>query len=375
MIKKFIIALLGFVAVVAILGGVKAAQIKEAMSVPHVQPPASVATIDAKTVEWRSYIKAIGSLAPVQGVTISSEAEGAVLRIPVESGSAVKAGDLLVEIDTTVEQAQLAAAEARASLAQVGLERAKSLLSNNTVAKSEFDTAEATYKQAMAEVASLKATMDKKNVRAPFDGRVGIRLVNTGQYVSRGVPLMPLQKLDPIYVNFAVPQRQLSSLGAGQKVLLTVDGAEMAEGGGFEGKINAINSEVDPATRNVTVQAIVANPKEILRAGMFARVEVELPQAETLVVVPATAVSYASYGNFVFIVENMKGEDGAEYLGVRQQSVTVGMTRGDLVAISGVKSGEQVVAAGVFKLRNKVPVQVNNTVVPTSSATPKPANT
>lgn len=376
MIKKFIIALLGFVAVVAILGGVKAAQIKEMMSAPHIMPPASVATTDAQAVEWRSYIKAIGSLAPVQGVTLSAEAEGAILRVAVESGTLVKAGDLLVEIDTSVEQAQLAAAEARASLAQVGLERAKSLLGNNTVAKSEFDTAEATYKQAMAEVASLKATMDKKNVRAPFDGRVGIRLVNTGQYVSRGVPLMPLQKLDPIYVNFSVPQRQISSLAVGQKVLLAVDGAEMAEGKGFEGKINAINSEVDAVTRNVTVQAIIANPEEKLRSGMFARVEVELPQAESLIVVPATAIAYASYGNFVFVVEKMKGEDGSEYLGVRQEPVTIGTARGDLVAISGsVKAGEQVVAAGVFKLRNKVPVQVNNTVVPTSSATPKPANT
>jgi membrane fusion protein (multidrug efflux system) len=376
MIKKFIIALLGFAAVVAILGGVKAAQIKEMMSAPHVMPDASVATIDAKAVEWRSYIKAIGSLAPVEGVTLSAEAEGAVLRIAVESGSAVKAGDLLVEIDSSVERAQLAAAEARASLAQVGLERAKNLLSNNTVAKSEFDSADATYKQAMAEVASLKATLDKKVVRAPFDGRVGIRLINAGQYVSRGVPLMPLQKLDPIYVNFAVPQRQLSSLTVGQKVLLHVDGAETTEGKGFEGKINAINSEVDAATRNVTVQAIIANPSEVLRSGMFARVEVELPQTDSLIVVPATAISYASYGNFVFVVEKMKGEDGKEYLGVRQESVTVGLARGDLVAISGnVKAGDAVVAAGVFKLRNKVPVQINNDVVPSSSATPKPANT
>ncbi len=376
MIKKFIIALVGFAAVIAFLGGVKASQIKEMMSTPHVMPAASVATVEARAVEWRSYIKSIGTLAPVEGVTISAESEGAVVRVAVESGSAVKAGDLLVEIDSSVELAQLAAAEARASLAQVGLERAKNLLNNNTVAKSEFDSAEATYKQAMAEVASLKAILEKKNVRAPFDGRVGIRMVNTGQYVSRGVPLMPLQKLDPIYVNFSVPQRQIASLTPGQKVRISIDGTEVDVENSFEGSINAINSEVDAATRNITVQAILPNPEEKLRSGMFARVEVELPKTESLIVVPATAISYASYGNFVFIVEKMKGEDGAEYLGVRQESVTVGMTRGDLVAITGnVKAGEQVVAAGVFKLRNKVPVQVNNEVVPSNSETPKPANT
>lgn len=372
MIKKFVIAILGFAVLVLGLGAVKTAQIKEAMSVSHTPPASSVTTLEAQQVEWRSYIKAIGTLAPVQGVTISADAGGNVVNIPVESGSAVKAGDLLVEIDATVETAQLAAAEARAGLAKISLDRAQSLLGNNTVAKSEFDVADAQYKQAMAEVASIKATLEKKHVRAPFDGRVGIRQVNVGQYVSPGSPLLPLQKLDPIYVNFSVPQRQLGSLAVGQKVVLSTDASDV---GSFEGAVSAINSEVDPATRNVTVQATVANPKEILRAGMFARVELELPQTESVVVVPATAVAYASYGNTVFIVENMKDPEGKEYLGVRQQPVTVGTARGDLVAVSGVKPGEQVVTAGVFKLRNGVPVQVNNTVQPSASPTPKPANT
>jgi membrane fusion protein (multidrug efflux system) len=373
MIKKFLIALSGFVVLVLALGAIKAKQIHTAMSVSHEQPASSVTTFEAKQVEWRSYIKAIGSLAPVQGVTISADADGQIVRIPVESGTAVKAGDILVEIDASVEEAQLAASEARAGLAKVGLDRAQSLLGNNTVAKSEFDTADATYKQAMAEVASFQATIDKKRVRAPFDGRVGIRLVNVGQYVSRGSPLLPLQKLDPIYVNFSVPQRQLSSLSVGQKVVVNVDAAEA---GSFEGAVNAINSEVDAATRTVTVQATVSNPNEILRAGMFAKVEVELPQAESLVVVPATAIAYASYGNSVFIVEKMKDDSGKEYVGVRQQPVTVGTARGDLVSIAGgVKPGEQVVTAGVFKLRNGVPVQVNNTVQPSSNPAPKPSNT
>jgi membrane fusion protein (multidrug efflux system) len=373
MIKKFLIALGGFVVLVLGLGAVKTAQIKKAMSVAHVQPDSSVTTLEAKQVEWKAHIKAIGTLAPVQGVTLSADADGQIVKILVESGAVVKAGDILLEIDATVENAQLAASEAKAGLAKISLDRAQSLLGNNTVAKSEFDVADATYKQAMAEVASIKATIDKKFVRAPFDGRVGIRLVNVGQYISRGVALLPLQKLDPIYVNFSVPQAQLASLAVGQKVALTVDGAP----GGFQGEINAINSQVDPATRNVTVQALIANPEEILRAGMFARVEVELPRAESLVVVPATAIAYASYGNSVFIVEKMKDEaTGEEYLGVRQQPITVGTARGDLVAISGgVKPGEQVVTSGVFKLRNRVRVQVNNKVQPSSDPAPKPVNT
>jgi membrane fusion protein, multidrug efflux system len=374
MIKKFIIALVGFAAVVVCLGAVKVAQIKEMMSVSHEPPPSAVSTYEAKSVEWRSYINAIGTLAPVQGVTISADADGTVVRIPVENGSSVKAGDLLVEIDTSVEDAQLAATEAKAGLAQVNLDRARSLLGNNTVAKSEFDLAEATYKQAMAEVASIRALVEKKRVRAPFDGRIGIRQVNIGQFVSRGTPLVPLQKLDPIYVNFSVPQRQLAHLSVGQKVLLNVDAAD--KGSSYEGKINAINSEVDPSTRNVIIQATVANPDEVLRAGMFARVEVEMAQTESLVVVPATAIAYAAYGNSVFVVEQMKTPEGKDYLGVRQQFVTVGTSRGDLVSITGgVKPGEKIVSAGVFKLRNGVPVQVNNAVQPSSNAAPKPANT
>jgi membrane fusion protein (multidrug efflux system) len=373
MIKRFVLILAGFVAIVVVLGAIKGSQIKEAMSMSHAAPPSSVTTYEAQSLEWRNYVHAIGSLAPVQGVTLSADAAGAVMKLNVENGAAVKKGDLLVEIDASVEQAQLAAAEARANLAKVGLERSKSLLGNNTVAQSEFDAADASYKQAVADKESIKAAIDKKFMRAPFDGRVGIRVVNVGEYVSPGTPLLPLQQLDPIYVNFNVPQRQLAALAVGQSVRVAIDGVGAEK---YEGKINAINSVVDPVTRNVAVQAILSNPKETLRAGMFARVEVELPDVQSRVVVPATAISYASYGNSVFIVEKMKGPDGQEYLGVRQQFVTIGDARGDLISIEGgVKPGEQIVSAGVFKLRNGVPVQVNNTVQPSANLTPKPANT
>ena len=213
----------------------------------------------------------------------------------------------------------------------------------------------------------------KKQVRAPFDGRVGIRLVNVGQYVARGAALLPLQKLDPVFVNFSIPQRQLPAIAKGQEVGILVDAFAGRE---FKGTITALNSEVDADTRNIAVQATLANPDEVLRAGMFVRVEVQQSAAEAQVVVPATAIAYASYGNSVFVVEQMKGEDGKEYLGVRQQFVKLGATRGDLVAIAeGVKAGEQIVTSGVFKLRNGAAVQVNNIVQPSSSANPTPANT
>lgn len=372
MIKKFLIAIGAFIAVVLTLGAVKAAQVKKMMSAPHVMPALSVSTTEAKGVNWHASLHAIGTLAPVQGVTISADADGTIMKIAAENGAAVKEGDLLVELDTTVERAQLAAAEARAELARVNIERTKELLERQAISKSEFDAATAASKQSLAEVAALKAQIAKKQVRAPFAGRVGIRQVNLGQYVGRGAPLLPLQKLDPIFANFAIPQRQLPALSIGQKVAVNVDAFP---GAPFEAIVTAINSEVDAATRNVSVQATLPNPKEQLRAGMFVRIEVEMRDAEALVVVPATAVSYASYGNSVFVVEQIKGKDGKEFLGVRQQFVKLGSARGDLVAIvEGVKAGEQVVTSGVFKLRNGVPVQINNTVQPTASATPKPAN-
>ncbi len=373
MFKKFLIAIAGFVLVVLLLGAYKAKQIADMTSVTHVPPPSAVTTTEALAADWHTYINSIGTLAPVDGVTISADADGTVTRLAVDSGAAVKAGDLLVELDTSIEVAQLGAAQARADLARINIERAKDLWDRNVSSKSEYDLADATHKQTLAEVAALKALIAKKQVRAPFDGRVGIRMVNLGQFVARGRSLLPLQKLDPIYVNFSIPQRQLPAIAIGQEVGIVIDAFGSRS---FTATVTAINSEVDSATRNIAVQATMANPQEMLRAGMFARVEVQMTKAETQVVVPSTSIAYASYGNSVFIVEKMKDKDGKEYLGVRQQFVKLGANRGDLIAIAeGVKAGEVIVTSGVFKLRNGVPVQINNIVQPTSSATPKPANT
>lgn len=373
MIKKFFFALLGFVAVVAALVAVKAAQIKELMSTPFGQPIAAVSTATARVEEWSPVIQSIGTLAPVQGVMISAELEGAVTGILVESGAAVKQGDLLITLDTTIETAQLEAAKARAELARLQRDRSQELRTKNTVSQADLDNANAQYAQAVADMAAIQATINKKAIRAPFSGRVGIRTVNLGQFVSRGTALMPLQKLDEVFIDFFVPQRQLPQLSPGQTVHVKVD-AFVDEV--FTARITAINPLVDMSTRNVAVQATLTNPGERLRAGMFAQVEVVLPQVDRVVVVPVTSIAYASYGNSVYVVETLKAEDGSEYLGVRQKTVTLGAKRGDQVAVlDGLVGNEEVVSAGVFKLRDALPVQVNNTVKPSASATPMPENT
>jgi len=373
MLKKFMLTLGGFVAVFLALGGVKAAQVKKAASAPHTLPPIGVATVESRAESWKPTLNAIGSLAPVQGVMISAEIDGTVVRIAAENGAAVKAGDLLVELDTSVERSQLAAAEARAELTKVNIDRTRELWEQKAISRSEFDAASAAFKQAGADVAALRALIAKKQVRAPFEGRVGIRLANLGQYVGRGAPLMPLQRLDQVYANFGVPQRHLPALAIGQRLALQVDAYQ---GRRFDATITAINAEVDPVTRNITVQANVPNPREELRAGMFARVEVELPGGDPVVVVPATAIAYASYGNSVFIVEKMKGPDGADFLGVRQQFVKLGRNRGDLVGIvDGLKPGQTIVSTGVFKLRNGAEVQVNNSAQPAANPAPRLPNT
>lgn len=373
MIKKFVIAISGFLLVLAILGCAKVMQIKKASSQKHVMPASSVTTVQAVEETWNPSIGAIATLAPVQGVTLGADADGTIARIAVENGASVKEGDLLLEFDTTVEQAQLASAEARLAIAKLNRDRAAELRERNTNSQAELDQVDAQLKQAQADAEALRAQLAKKQVRAPFSGRVGIRLVNVGQFVSRGAALVPLQKLDPVYANFTIPQRQLPELALGQRVDVRVDAFP---GRSFAGMLTAIDPVVDPVSRNVSVQATLSNPDEVLRSGMFAHVEVQLPAGKPAVVLPATAIAYASYGNSVYVIEQMKDKDGKEFLGARQQFVKLGPTRGDQIAVlDGVKPGETVASAGVFKLRNGAPVQVNNEKLPANDPEPKPANT
>ena len=373
MIQRFIIAFAGFITVVALLGVVKASQIQEMVGNQPQMPLTAITTTTAENAQWHPTIKAIGSLAPVQGVTISAELEGTITEIAVENGAAVSTGDLLIKLDTTVEVAQLAAAEARSDLAKLQANRSRKLSEQNTISESEYDSAAAQYAQALADVAAIEANIAKKNIRAAFDGRVGIRQVNLGQYVSRGMPLIPLQKLDPVFVNFYVPQRNLPLLAVDQSVDVTVDAFP---GQVFDARVGAINPEVDMATRNVWVQAVIANPGERLRPGMFARVEVTLPEIMDVVLVPSTAISYASYGNSIYVVEETEGANGATYLVANERPVKLGVKRGDLVSIvEDLDGGEQVATSGVFKLRNGLPVQVNNAVTPSQDEVATPPNT
>jgi membrane fusion protein (multidrug efflux system) len=376
MIKKFTLTTLSIIVIVGALVGIKLLQFRAMAEAGArmVPPPETVTAAAATKQTWVATVDATGSVAAVQGVTIGAEVGGKVAKIEFEAGAKVQAGDLLVELDTSTEQAQLRAAEATAALAKANLDRSNDLIQKSTISRAEFDATDAQYKQAMAQADGIRAVIAKKNIRAPFAGRLGLRLINLGQILRDGEAVTTLQTLDPVYVNFSVPQQRLSVLSAGRPVRITTDAAP---GETFEGKITAISPEVDPVTRNVRVQATATNTGEKLRAGMFANVEVVLPENAQVLVIPATAVVYAPYGDSVFIIEEKKNEKSGQMEKVlRQQFIRLGTTRGDLVSVTqGLKPGESVVTTGVFKLRAGQPVVVDNKLEPKFSANPKPDNT
>jgi membrane fusion protein (multidrug efflux system) len=366
-----ILMLIVTAAVIAALGAVKFRQIQEAIAqnAAFQPPPEAVTTIVALQERWPASLKAIGTAAAVQGVDVSAELPGIVGRIAFESGASVQEGDLLVQLDTRQEQAQLAAAEASRDLARLNFERMQSLVNEGAVTRAEYDRAEAEQKETSARVEEIRATIARKTISAPFSGVLGLRQVNLGQYLSPGHAVVALQSLDPIYVNFSVPQQDSSRVAIGSNVRITLE--ELANA--FAGRVTAIHSVVDEATRNVQVQATLSNPKNILRPGMFVQAEVLLGSSSALVTLPASAISYAPYGDSVFVVSELKDSAGRAYKGVRQQFVKLGPSRGDQIAVlSGVKSGEEVVTSGVFKLRNGSAVHVDNKVQPANKPSPKP---
>jgi membrane fusion protein, multidrug efflux system len=372
MLKRIILTLIVMMVLISGLGFVKFRQIQAAIAqgASFQQPPEAVTTIVAQEAEWPSTLNAIGSVAAVQGVTISADLAGTVDRIAFDSGRSVRQGDVLVELDTRQEKAQLTAAEAQRDLAQLNFNRMQGLLKESVVSQAEHDRATADHRQMEARAAEIRAAIERKVIRAPFAGVLGIRHVNLGQYLSSGDPIVSLQALNPIYVNFGVPQQAAFKARNGRGVRVTADDLGGAQ---LEGRITAIDSVVDEGTRNVQVQATLPNPEGKLRPGMFAQVEVNVGDARRVVTLPASAISYAPYGDSVYIVTEMKAEHGGTYRGVRQQIVKVDGSRGDQVAIgSGVKPGEEVVTSGVFKLRNGAAVLVNNKVLPGNDPAPKP---
>jgi membrane fusion protein (multidrug efflux system) len=370
MAKRMILMLVAMTILIAGLGFVKLRQFQAmAQQFAAMQPPPeAVTTIVAARQEWPSTLDAIGTVAPVQGVIVSADLPGIVQRIGFDSGRPVKQGDVLVQLDTRQEVAQLAAAEAQLQLAKLNHERMKGLVQADAVSRAEYDAADAGNTQAEARVREIKATIERKTIHAPFTGVLGIRQVNLGQYLSGGSPVVPLQSLDPIYVNFGVPQQNVPDMKPGRQITVTA-----ADTGGleFKGRVSALDSVIDPTTRNVQVQATFANPGGKLRPGMFVQTKVTVGAPQPLITLPATAINYAPYGDSVYIVADMKSPEGASYRGVRQQVVKLGAARGDQIAVlSGINPGEEVVTSGVFKLRNGVAVQVNNKVQPANSAKP-----
>jgi membrane fusion protein (multidrug efflux system) len=374
MAKRMILMLTVTLLLVAGLGFVKFRQIQTAIAegASFQPPPEAVTTIVTTLEQWPSTLSAIGTVTAVQGVTVSADLPGTVDRIAFDSGKSVRQGDVLAILDTRQERAQLAAAEAQRNLARLNFGRMEGLLKERIISRAEFDGATAEDHQSEARVGEIRAAIDRKVIKAPFSGILGIRQVNLGQYLSAGDPLVTLQSLNPIRVNFGVPQQAAGEMRIGRSVRIKLDDLSGAE---FEGRVTAIDSIVDETTRNIQVQATLANPEGKLRPGMFVQTEVILGASSSVVSLPASAISYAPYGDSVFIVTSLKDPNGQSYQGVRQQFVKLGTARGDQIAItSGVNPGDQVVTSGVFKLRNGAKVEVNNKVRPTNNPKPKPEN-
>ena len=372
MAKRMILMLVVLVAILGGLGFAKFRQVEAAiaMGASFQPPPTAVTTVVVKKETWPSTLSVIGTAAAIQGVTVSADLPGTIDKIHFESGQWVKEGDILVELDTRQERAQLASLEAQRDLAKVNYDRAQELVKAGVISRSEYDSATAQQKATEAQVGDTRAAIARKTIHAPFSGVLGIRQVSLGQYLAAGQAIVSLQSLSPIYVNFGVPQQETSKVIPGHVIRLTNNDLP---GMTFTGRITALDSVINEQTRNIQVQSIVTNKENKLRPGMFVQVELPVGQAREVVPLPASAINYAPYGDSVFIVTDMKDAKGNSYRGVRQQVVKIEGSRGDQVAItSGLNPGDEVVSSGVFRLRNGAPIQINNSVKPENSASPKP---
>jgi membrane fusion protein (multidrug efflux system) len=372
MAKRMILMLVVLAALLGGLGFAKFRQVETAIAqgASYQPPPTAVTTVVAQKETWPSTLSVIGTAAAVEGITLSADLPGTIDKIHFESGQWVHEGDILIELDTRQERAQLASLEAQRDLARINYGRANELAKAGVISRSEFDNATTQQKATEAQVGDIRAAIARKTIHAPFSGLLGIRQVSLGQYLAAGQAIVSLQSLSPIYVNFGVPQQDTPKVIPGH--VLRVTNSDLP-GMGFTGRITALDSVISEQTRNIQVQATVTNNENKLRPGMFVQVELPLGQPRQVVPLPASAINYAPYGDSVFIVSEMKDAKGNTYRGVRQQVVKVEGSRGDQVAIiSGINPGDEVVSSGVFRLRNGAPIQVNNTVKPGNSTSPKP---
>ncbi|MEO8178487.1 MAG: efflux RND transporter periplasmic adaptor subunit [Deltaproteobacteria bacterium] len=383
---RYLVVIIGLVLGLGVLVGVKGAQIAQLIHFGQAMaktgpPPESVNTARAVTQNWGGTLNAVGSVVSEQGVSLSNEVPGVVSKLNFESGARVKQGQLLLELDSSVEKAQLASTRAKLKLAQQSLQRSQRLAPSGAIPAAQLDTDESSVNGLAADEQALRAQIERKSVRAPFSGRLGIRAVNLGQYLAPGTMLTVLESTEAVFVDFAIPQTESSHVHRGMPVRAQVDAAGPEP---MEGTVSAIDPSLDPQTRNIRVRASLKNQEDRLRPGMFVRVAVVLPEEKPAVVVPATSVVHASYGDSIFVVEPKKteagepsppGPDGKPVLAARQQFVQLGPSRGDFVAIlKGLKEGEEVVSAGAFKLRNGMSVAVKNEVDSAPQLAPHPEN-
>lgn len=369
--KRIIFAIIGIIAVVAVLAGIKALQIKTMIDEgkKFVPPPETITTAAIKSETWDTALSSVGTLTAVQGVNVAAETAGKVTKISFESGVAVKKGDLLIQQDVSSEEAQLPGALSQLALNRANLKRVEQLLKDGIISRSDHDLAVANSAQAQSQVDTIRAAIAKKTIRAPFSGQLGIRQINLGQILREGDQIVTLQALDPMYIDFSLPQQDLSRIKHGLTVTISGDalGSET-----LVGKISAVTPLVDQETRNVKIRATLVNKSGKLRPGMFVNVSVGLPTRQKVLIVPTTAVLYAPYSDSVFVVEKSKDGKG---MALRQQFVKLGEKRGDFVMVlSGVKEGETVVSTAVFKLRNGQSVVVDNKLSPDFKQSPKPEN-
>src|SRR5215472_10025669 len=374
MAKRMVFMLAVVVLLLTTLGFFKYRQIETAVhaAAGFQPPPEAVTTIIAQREQWPSAMNVIGSVEAVQGVTVAADLPGTVAKINFDSGKAVHEGDVLVELDTRQERAQLAALEAQRDLARINYGRNEELAKQGVISRQDYDKASADQRQTEANVAEIRATIERKTIRAPFSGVLGIRKVNLGQYLAAGAAIVPLQSLNPIYVDFGVPQQESAKVHVGNTLQVV---SEDLGGRQFNGRVSALDSLVDQTTRNIQVQATLPNPDGKLKPGMFVQVQFGVGTPRDVVTLPASAISYAPYGDSVFVISDLKDPKGQTYRGVRQQFVKVDGSRGDQVAVvSGVNPGDEVVTSGVFKLRNGAAVTINNKVQPENNPAPNPAD-
>jgi len=362
------------VAILIFVLGIKALQIGKMMSSPKMMPSVTVTSAPVKEENWAPMLSAVGSVSAAQGAVISAELAGIVSEISFENGAEAKKGDVLMKLDASQEEALLRSAASEAQLARTDLERSRDLAMKKVVSSAELDSAQSKFTRLNAVVDQMRSNIAKKTLIAPFDGQLGIRQVNVGQMINAGQQVVGLTSLDSLYVDFALPEQHLSKLTKDLEVRVRADALPGRE---FKGKLTAINSMLDPVTRNVPLQATFENPDHALHPGMFAKVEVMLPETKKAIVIPGAAVSYAPYGDSVFVIEKQKDpKTGKESLMLRQQFVRIGETRGDFVSVTkGLKAGEEVVGTGVFKLRNGMVVTINNDLAPKPELNPNPADT